>query len=282
MVLDVLLPSLARDLAIALLGYRRRLNEIDIVEKADHTLLTEADLAVEKLIVDRIRTFDPAARIIAEESGNSSLSPAGESPTDRIWVIDPIDGTAEFVRPERVEYCSVICVVEHGEPVEALIVAPELGTGRTPIVVVASQVTGTVTVNGVAAIPNGQTGREASVTRSAGSVPRPFEPAMTDSGYTLKTRTTSQTLDMLRTALDISGAAAGSPRFDLFYRPRQKIWDGLAGLCVGAVVGADSRDLGGNPRTPVPNAILAQSEPTFDSTVLGAPEVVRWFIEIAN
>jgi 3'(2'), 5'-bisphosphate nucleotidase len=72
MVLDVLLPGLARDLETALLGYRRRLNEIDVVEKADHTLLTEADLAVEKLIVDRIRAFDPAARIIAEESGNSS------------------------------------------------------------------------------------------------------------------------------------------------------------------------------------------------------------------
>jgi fructose-1,6-bisphosphatase/inositol monophosphatase family enzyme len=282
MALDVLLPGLASDLETALLGYRHRLNEIDVTTKADHTLLTEADLAVEKLIIDRIHTFDPAARIIAEESGNDAWRPTSGSLTDRIWVIDPIDGTAEFVRPERVEYCSVVCVVERGDPLEALIVAPELGTDRTPIVVVASLVTGTVTINGVDAIANGRGGREASVTRSSGTVPRPFEPVMIDSGYTLKTRTTSQTLDMLRTALDISGEAAGSPRFDLFYRPRQKIWDGLAGLCVGAVVGADSRDLTGKPRTPVPSDILAQPEPTFDSTVLGQPEAVKWFITIAS
>lgn len=282
MALDALLPDLSTDLAAVLLDFRNRLSEIDVTVKADQTLLTEADLAVENLIIDRIRTADPAARIIAEESGNGAWRPADESRADRIWVIDPIDGTAEFVQPGHTEYCSVVCVLEHGEPVAALIVAPELGTGATPIVVVASRATGVVTVNGAAATPNEHSSRAASVTRSRTTAPRPFESAMTDRGYTLKTSTTSQTLDMLRTAVDISSVAAGSPRFDLFYRPHQKVWDGLAGLCVGALTGAVAGDLAGNPRTPVPIEVLGQAEPTFDSTVMGAPEAVEWFIKIAT
>ncbi|MFV2103221.1 hypothetical protein [Micromonospora sp. LOL_024] len=51
---------------------------------------------------------------------------------------------------------------------------------------------------------------------------------MIEAGYTLTTRTTSQTLDMLRTALDLTDLAPDTPRFGLFYRLRQKVWDSRA------------------------------------------------------
>lgn len=58
-------------------------------------LLTDVDLAVQKQIVDRISSAFPADSILAEEAGldqNPGAAPA------RCWIIDPIDGTQNFVR----------------------------------------------------------------------------------------------------------------------------------------------------------------------------------------
>ncbi|GGM40251.1 hypothetical protein GCM10011608_26320 [Micromonospora sonchi] len=250
--------------------------------EADHTLLTEADLAIEELIISRIRAVDPAARVLAEESGSGTWRPGLDEEPERIWVIDPIDGTAEFVDPRSAEFCSVVCLLERREPVAALIVAPELGADRTPIVVVASRAVGTIAVNGRPAAYTNEPSRVASLTRSARSEAPPHETAMVAAGYTLKTRTTSQTLDMLRTALDLTDLAADTPRFDLFYRPRQKVWDGLAGLCLGEIVGLMSADVNGTRHLPVSMETLAQPEPTFASTVMGRPEAVKWFVELAG
>lgn len=278
------IAELGTELTAILRRYRRRLPSLDVAEKPDHTLLTEADLAVEALIVEKVRSFDPDARIIAEESGHHAGRPNADGVPDRIWVIDPIDGTAQFVRHDLTEFCTAVCLLERGAPASAVVVAPELGAGRTPLVLTATPALQAVTVNGAPADPNvGRTAeRTASVTRSAGSEPRPFEKVMAGAGYSLKIRTTSQTLDMVRTALDLSGPAPGTPRFDLFFRRHQKIWDGLAGLCFGAAVGLTDTTLTGGWQLPVSTAILAQPQPTFESTVMGLPEAVEWFVEIAQ
>ncbi|SCE88772.1 3'(2'), 5'-bisphosphate nucleotidase [Micromonospora viridifaciens] len=282
--LDKLWADLATELLDVLVSYRSRVADLDVREKADHTLLTEADLAVEEMIIDRIRAMDPGARVLAEESGSGTWRPGLDEEPERIWVIDPIDGTAEFVRPQNVEFCSVVCLLERREPVAALIVAPELAAGRKPVVVLASRAEKKISVNGrPAAYNNGpEPARVASLTRSSTSEAPPHEAAMVEAGYALKTRTTSQTLDMLRTALDITDVAEGAPRFDLFYRRQQKVWDGLAGLCLGEIVGLMSTDLNGSKRLPVSMETLAQPEPTFASTVMGRPEAVKWFVELAR
>ncbi|WBB52747.1 inositol monophosphatase family protein [Verrucosispora sp. WMMD573] len=235
--LDPLWSDLTTELSGVLAAYRSRLAELDVREKVDHTLLTEADLAVEDMVISNIRAVDPDARVLAEESGSGSWRPGHDEEPERIWVIDPIDGTAEFVNPRSTEFCSVVCLLERREPVAALIVAPELGDGGSPVVVVASRADRTITVNGRPATYHRAPVRVASLTRSARSEAPPHETGMAEAGYALKTRTTSQTLDMLRTALDITAFATDAPRFDLFYRPRQKVWDGLAGLCLGEIVG---------------------------------------------
>lgn len=279
---DELWADLTTELLGMLGSYRSRVAELDVQEKADRTLLTEADLAIEEMIIARIRTIDPGARVLAEESGSGTWRPALDEEPERIWVIDPIDGTAEFVRPQSVEFCSVVCLLERREPVAALVVAPELAAGRGPIVVVASVADATISVNGAPAAYNNEPTRVASLTRSARSEAPPHEAAMIEAGYQLKTRTTSQTLDMLRTALDLTDLAEDAPRFDLFYRPRQKVWDGLAGLCLGEIVGLMSTDLNASSSLPVPMETLAAPEPTFASTVMGRPEAVKWFVELAR
>lgn len=281
---EKLWTDLAEDLLHVLSSYRARVSEVNVQQKADHTLLTDADLAIEALIINKIRDWDSDAKVVAEESGTGSWRPGEGDEPERIWVIDPIDGTAEFVRSGSVEFCSVVCLLEHREPVAALIVAPELGTGRTPVVVFASRADGKITINGRPAIRNSdlEPAQSASVTRSANTTARSYESEMVDMGYKLKTRTTSQTLDLLRTALDITDVANGSPRFDLFYRPHQKIWDGLAGLCLGEISGLLSTDLDAHNRLPVSRETLAQPEPTFASTVMGRPEAVKWFVKLAQ
>ncbi|MFV2020477.1 inositol monophosphatase family protein [Micromonospora sp. LOL_023] len=274
--------TLAGQLPLSIQKYRNQLPSLHVTEKPDRTLLTKADLEVEALIVKAIRAADPGAQIIAEESGN--LSEVAQTP-EQVWVIDPIDGTAEFVRPDRREFCSVICLLERGEPVTTLVVAPELGHDRTPLIVFADRAAHVLTVNGQPC----QSGRNpnrprwASVTRSSGSAPHPFEPLMAGAGFDLKTSTTSQTIDMLRTSVDLTDMTdLPMPQFDLFYRKDQKIWDGVAGLCLGAATGLTSVDNTGSSRTPVEREILSHKTPSFDSTIMGLPEAVEWFLEISK
>lgn len=275
---DQLWSELAGDLGREFRNYRSRLRDIDISVKPDKTLLTEADVAVQNLIIDRIREIDPHPVIVAEEDERTTVRKEILEKPERIWVIDPIDGTAEFVKPKGREFCSVVCLLEDLMPAAAFILAPELGTGSTPIVVTASVRDAVVTINGNIAsrITRAQW---VSATRSKGMPPRSFESELADMGYGIKTRTTSQTLDMVRTALDISAVTdLDLPQFRLFMRKSQKVWDGLAGLCLGRAAGLTSVDAEGNSRLPVSTEILSQQEPVFPSTIMGDEELVSWLL----
>lgn len=279
--LDHLWAELASDLEREFRNFRSQLRDLNVSVKADNTLLTDADIAVENLIIDRIRKVDPHPVIIAEEDGRTALRNEVLDRPTRVWVIDPIDGTAEFVNPQSKEFCSVVCLLEDLNPVATFILAPEFGHNSTPLVITASVRGADVKINGQdghrRSVDNGQ--RWVSVTRSKTETPRPFEHGLTQLGYSLKTRTTSQTLDMLRTALDISTFTdLPLPQFQLFMRKNQKIWDGLAGLCLGKVMGLVSVDAEGNSRLPISVDILTQSEPVFKSTIMGDEELVAWLL----
>jgi 3'(2'), 5'-bisphosphate nucleotidase len=271
--------ELASDLEREFRDFRSHLRGLNVSIKPDRTILTDADIAVENLIIDRIRKVDPHPVVVAEEDERRSVRKEVLASPQRVWVIDPIDGTAEFIRPESREFCSVVCLLEDLVPVEAFIFAPELGRGSMPILITATVHEMAVRINGREMQTRGKIpGKKwASVTRSQGGAARPFEAAFEHIGYNLKTRTTSQTVDMARTALDLSSFTdPPMPQFQLFMRNKQKIWDGLAGLCLGQVAGLVSVDADGNSRLPVGLEILSQPEPTFDSTIMGTQELVTW------
>jgi myo-inositol-1(or 4)-monophosphatase len=82
------ITALARE-AGALL--RERLDEPrEITQKNPHDLVTDADRASEKLIVERIRAAFPSATILGEESGNHAGS------GDERFIVDPLDGTTNY------------------------------------------------------------------------------------------------------------------------------------------------------------------------------------------
>jgi myo-inositol-1(or 4)-monophosphatase len=89
-------------------------------EKARADLVTEVDEAAERLIIARIRRHFPSDGIIAEESA-SGLEMQG-----RTWIIDPLDGTANFVHGHPFACVSVALVDEEG-PAVGVVHAPFLG-----------------------------------------------------------------------------------------------------------------------------------------------------------
>lgn len=65
--------------------------KLTVSKKGDINLVTEADLAAEALIVERIRSYYPKHAILAEESGITEV--AG---SEYKWIIDPLDGTTNY------------------------------------------------------------------------------------------------------------------------------------------------------------------------------------------
>src|SRR5260221_3404546 len=64
-----------------------------ITKKGDINLVTEADLASEALIIERVRSYYPKHSILAEESGEAVVK--GGDGTWK-WIIDPLDGTTNY------------------------------------------------------------------------------------------------------------------------------------------------------------------------------------------
>ncbi len=67
--------------------------KINITKKGDINLVTEADLASEALIIERIKSYYPKHSILAEEAGNAVII-GGENTWK--WIIDPLDGTTNY------------------------------------------------------------------------------------------------------------------------------------------------------------------------------------------
>ena len=84
----------ARD-AGRLLAERLGRTSLRIENKSEIDLVTESDLASERLIIDRIKTFYPRHAILAEESG-ATTPVTTEAQSEWRWIIDPLDGTTNY------------------------------------------------------------------------------------------------------------------------------------------------------------------------------------------
>ena len=88
--------------------------------KANRTEVTEADRNTESLISSMILASRPAHGLFGEEHGL-----VGDASSPWQWVIDPIDGTSNFVRGIPV-WASLIALVHDGEPVVGVVSAPAM------------------------------------------------------------------------------------------------------------------------------------------------------------
>ena len=90
--------------------------------KADSTPVTEADRAADGLIVTGLQAATPDIPVISEESTSAGPPPAG----GRFWLVDPLDGTREFIARTG-EFTVNIALIEDGRPVLGVLHAPVQG-----------------------------------------------------------------------------------------------------------------------------------------------------------
>jgi myo-inositol-1(or 4)-monophosphatase len=82
-----------------------------VTKKGDYNLVTEADLASEALIIERIKSHYPRHMILAEESGDTVVV-GGDAKWK--WIIDPLDGTTNFAHGYPC-FCVTIALEHDGE-----------------------------------------------------------------------------------------------------------------------------------------------------------------------
>lgn len=115
-----LAARLARAAAATILAAR---GGVTVSRKADRTPVTEADHAAEALIAAGLRAAAPAIPVIAEEEVAAGRV---ETPGERFWLVDPLDGTREFAAGSD-EFAVCIGLVEAGRPVVGVVALPASG-----------------------------------------------------------------------------------------------------------------------------------------------------------
>ena len=120
---DLALAHLLADTADSLSMARFRALDLRVESKPDLTPVSDADTAVETALRATLARARPRDGVLGEEFGRST--PAAGSGS-RHWVIDPIDGTKNFVRGVPI-WGTLIALMDGGAPVAGLVSAPALG-----------------------------------------------------------------------------------------------------------------------------------------------------------
>jgi len=116
---------------------------IEVERKEDNSPLTVADLAANHVIQSNLRKLSPDVPIISEES--ASIDYNIRSTWRRYWLVDPLDGTREFIKRND-EFTVNIALIEDGMPVLGVVYAPALSLMYT-----GSAETGAIKQQGTAA-----------------------------------------------------------------------------------------------------------------------------------
>jgi len=98
--------------------------DFEIKEKADHSPLTEADMASHTFISESLKRLHPSIPLLSEESLDVEM--AERMSWESYWLIDPLDGTKEFVKRNG-EFTVNIAYVENHRPIFGVVHAPVLG-----------------------------------------------------------------------------------------------------------------------------------------------------------
>ncbi|MDH2434207.1 3'(2'),5'-bisphosphate nucleotidase CysQ [Pokkaliibacter sp. MBI-7] len=94
--------------------------DFSVVNKEDKSPLTEADARAHSLIVSELAKLSPATPILSEEDVSSF---AGADKFSQYWLVDPLDGTKEFIKRNG-EFTVNIALIESGVSVLGVVYAP--------------------------------------------------------------------------------------------------------------------------------------------------------------
>lgn len=126
--LTALLPQLTRiavEAGEAILSIYDRSHPVQVQHKADTTPLTEADLAAHRLICSSLERLCPEIPILSEESSASQIEQRVQ--WSRYWLVDPLDGTKEFIKRNG-EFTVNIALIDNHRPILGVVYAPAIDT----------------------------------------------------------------------------------------------------------------------------------------------------------
>jgi myo-inositol-1(or 4)-monophosphatase len=243
----------ARDAGAILLDRLGR--ALQVSNKGDIDLVTESDLASEKLIIERIKSHYPRHAILAEESGETAGVELISGTSDWKWIIDPLDGTTNYAHGYpcfcvsiALENAGVIEVAAIYDPTRDEMFAAERGQGATL---------------------NGRRMRVSAVDE--------LNSAMLCTGFPYNVRERPNfERDFARftmaaqavrrdgsAAIDLAYVACG--RFDGFWEDGLKPWDVAAGILLITEAGGCVTDFNGNALDIYTAKVLASNGLVHDS-----------------
>lgn len=203
-----------------------------IEHKADDSPVTEADLAAHRIILAGLTALTPSIPVLTEEGGLPAW--AERQQWSRYWLVDPLDGTREFVKRNG-EFSVNIALIEQHAPVLGVVYAPALGLEYAAVHGVGSwrfHADGRQEELSVRPVPTVPT---LALSRSHGSKK---EQALIDA---LGTVEIVRCGSALKTCLVAAGEADLYPRFG----PTSE-WDTAASQCVLEAAGGQLVDLAGS------------------------------------
>jgi myo-inositol-1(or 4)-monophosphatase len=248
----------ARAAGQIILRHMNRLEGLAVVEKQHLDFASEVDRLAEAEIIRELKRAYPAHAVLAEESGATGKSKS-------TWVIDPLDGTHNYLRGFP-HFSVSIALLEHGDPVVGVVFDPLRGELFT-----ASK--------GDGAFLNDRRIRVAKRDGIAGALLATGFPFRQRAHLDVQMRMTHALLreaeDLRRTgsaALDIAYVAAG--RIDGFYEIGLKPWDMAAGVLLVREAGGKHCDFVGRDGMPQSGNLLAGNIKVVDAMVKAiAPEL---------
>ena len=116
---DLALALALADLADAVTLRRFRATDLVVETKPDLTPVSEADREVERVLRDAVARERPGDAVVGEEYGSTGTGP-------RRWVVDPVDGTKNYVRGGPV-WATLVALQEDGVTTVGVVSAPALG-----------------------------------------------------------------------------------------------------------------------------------------------------------
>lgn len=236
-----------------------RLDTIDIKTKSPHNYVTSVDHMAEEQIVHVLKTAYPDHDIKSEECG---LIQAGETPSTHLWIIDPLDGTHNFIKGLP-NFCVSIALVVNGITELGVIYQPVTHDLYTAIRGQSAQ----LNRHRIQVSPQRDlSGAFVSLSLKGKVFQSSYTPFIMDliENQAVKYRRSGST------ALDMAYIAAGS--LDVFWRDPICCWDVAAGALLIKEAGGLVSDLKGNPDILNGHGIMA-CNPKLMKTLL--PQLVK-------
>ena len=215
-------------------------------------LVTETDAASEDAILAVLRAAHPTHAILGEEGGVS-----GDTSSDYLWCVDPLDGTTNFAHGYP-SFAVSVGVLRHAVPVAGVVIEFVGGPGAWATKTYAASRNGGATLNGKPIAAS----RTSDVTRSL---------LVTGFGYD-HDAAWSANLDLFRHFTDVSqgvrrlGAASvdlchvALGVVDAYWEFRLKPWDVAAGVLIVEEAGGRVTTMDGNPFSPFSRSVLATND----------------------